>query len=95
MGEVAFRPTFYQINRGVIDEMAPRYFSIINRDRYFVFMTATSENPVSHTCVVTKGRKPLLICVINLHSCFSQAVKTEEVCLYQTCLPKDRHRICL
>jgi len=48
MGEVAFRPTFYQINRGVIDEMAPRYFSIINRDRYFVFTAATAENKVTN-----------------------------------------------
>jgi hypothetical protein len=30
-------------------------FSIINRDQYFVFMTATEENLDSKTFVITKG----------------------------------------
>jgi hypothetical protein len=32
-------------------------FSVINRYRYFVFTTATEENPVLHKHVVTNGSK--------------------------------------
>jgi hypothetical protein len=34
-------------------------FSISNLDRYFVFITATAENPVSHKYVVTKGSETI------------------------------------
>jgi hypothetical protein len=37
--------------------MTARSFSLINRDRYFVFMTVTAENPVSHKFVVQEGSK--------------------------------------
>jgi peptide methionine sulfoxide reductase MsrB len=30
-------------------------FSVISHDQYFVFMTTTTEYPVSHKYVVTKG----------------------------------------
>jgi len=36
-----------------------------------------------------KEVKPLLLCLINLDSRFSQAAKTEEVYLHQTCLFKE------
>jgi hypothetical protein len=45
----------------VIDELAiSNSFSIINRDRHFVFMTATAESPVSYNYVVTKGIKTFI-----------------------------------
>jgi hypothetical protein len=45
MDELPFRRSL--LNRGVIDEVTtPRSFSVMNRDLHFVFMTATTENPV-------------------------------------------------
>jgi len=58
MDEYAFRQAHSLVNRDVTDGMATSSFVfVINRERYFVFMTATAENSVSHKCVVTKGSK--------------------------------------
>jgi hypothetical protein len=41
-----------------MDEVATHsYLYVIIRYQYFVFITATAENPVSHKCVVTEGSK--------------------------------------
>jgi hypothetical protein len=54
MNELAFRRTVCGIN----DEMTIRsYFSLITSGRYFVYVTARKENPISHKYVVTKGGK--------------------------------------
>jgi hypothetical protein len=82
-------------NRGVTDEMTNHIsFSVIIRDLHFVFMTATAENPVSRK-LSQKEAKPLLLCLINLDSCFSQAAKTEEVYLYQSRVSRNRHSVWL
>jgi len=67
------------LHRGAIDKMAPlSSLSIINRYRYFVFMTATAENPFSQKYVVTKENSYL----INLDSRFPQAVNLRKfVCI--------------
>jgi hypothetical protein len=45
-------------NCGIIVDIAVlSSFLITKRDRYFVFKTATTENPVSHKYVVTNGKK--------------------------------------
>jgi hypothetical protein len=36
------------------------FLSIINSDRYFVFMTPKAENPVPHKYAVTKGSKTFI-----------------------------------
>jgi hypothetical protein len=41
---------------GVDDEIATySSISIIDSDQYFVFMSETAENPISHKYIVTKG----------------------------------------
>jgi hypothetical protein len=50
---------------GVIDESAsgnsPLYYQLQSIHTYNVFMTATTENPVSHSCVVTNERSKTFI----------------------------------
>jgi len=59
-------------NRGVINETTIRTsFSIINCQRYFDFMTATAENPVSHEYFVTKGSKTFIALSGKLVQSFS------------------------
>jgi len=69
-------------------------FPIINRHQYFLFMTASAENPVSRNCVDTKGSKTFIASSHKL-SLFSHTAKTEDVHLHQTCLSRNHHRICL
>jgi len=60
----------------VTDEMAIHSsFSINIHDHYIVFMTATAENPVTNKYAVIKESKevkPLLLCLVNSESHFSQ-----------------------
>jgi hypothetical protein len=50
----------------------------------------------SHTnMLLQKAEKPWPLCFIKLHSWFSQAAKTKEVYMHQTCLSRNRHWICL
>jgi hypothetical protein len=52
---IAFFSAHSLPNRDVNDEMATRNsFSIINGDRYFVFMIVIAENPGMHKYIVTK-----------------------------------------
>jgi hypothetical protein len=70
MVELAFRRTFYQI-------ATCSSFSIISHYRYIVFMTGTTEYPISQKYILAKGNKTLLAFSVNLGSRFSQGAKTE------------------
>jgi amino acid permease len=67
-------------------------FSIFNHNHYSVIITA-AENPVLFKYVLTKGSKTYAFS--DKLSCFSQAIKTEEVTLYQTCHSRKHCRMCL
>lgn len=69
-------------SRGDVDEMLNHsYFSIINSDRHFVFMTATAENSLSLKYVVTKGCEDFIALADNSGRRLSQVAKGEEVYL--------------
>jgi hypothetical protein len=59
-------------NRYPVDEITTcNSFSVIACDRYFGLMTETVENQVSHTVLLQKEVKPLLLCLIIFDSHFS------------------------
>jgi hypothetical protein len=56
MDELPLRRTVYQIAVPLMKLQVAVLF-VINRERYFVLMTATAENSVSHKYVDTKRSK--------------------------------------
>jgi hypothetical protein len=67
-------------------------FSITYRSQNFVFVITSAEIPGSQKYVVRKGNKNVAA-FINLDNRFSQAAKTEEVYLHQTCVLRNHKKM--
>jgi hypothetical protein len=57
MDELVLRRAVHQTAVSLMKLKLAVRFSFVSRYRYFVFMTATAENPVSHKYVVIKLSK--------------------------------------
>jgi len=58
-------------------------------------MKAGVKHKVSHKYVITEGCKTVLLCLINLYSCSSQAARTERLSAWNLSFKEPSHDICM